>query len=92
MLTMQALFFIALSHAHFCFEVHKRLSDRSISKRFSKSDAPPRAQLQELSAQDSIDRLQMLCMSVLLLSGVVESELKCCSSPLSVEKMLGVRV
>ena len=30
-----------------------------------------KVQLHELSAQDSIGRLQMLCMSVLLLSGAV---------------------
>ena len=58
---------------------------------------PPRAmllhalkkvQLQErftLVTQDSIGHLQTLCMSVLLPSGGIESELKRYSSPLSVE-------
>ena len=34
-------FFIAFSHAHFRFWSHERLSDRSISKRYAKSDGAP---------------------------------------------------
>ena len=45
-----------------------------------------------LMTQDYIGRVQMLCMSVLLMSGGTESERKRCNSPLSVEKMLNVHV
>ena len=48
-----------------------------------------RVQLQEpftLMTYDSIGRLKTLCMSILSLSGGVESELKRCSSPFSVKK------
>ena len=44
------------------------------------------------STQDSIRFLQMFCMSVLLLSGGIGSEWKCCNSPLSVAKMLDIQV
>ena len=39
-------------------------------------------------AQDSIGRLKTLCMSVLSLSGGMESEWKCCNSLLSVGNRL----
>lgn len=41
-----------------------------------------------LMKHDSNAHLKMLCLSVLLLSGGIESEWKSCSSRLSVEKML----
>ena len=50
-----------------------------------------KVQVQEhftLITEDSIGRLKKLCMSVLSLSGGVESEWKHCSSPLSIEKYL----
>ena len=45
-----------------------------------------------LMTHDSIGHLKTLCMSVLLLSGGIESEWKGCSSPLSIEKTLSARV
>ena len=52
-----------------------------------------KVQLQEhFLTQDSIGHLQILCLSILLPSGGIESEWKRCSSPLSTEKMLGVCV
>ena len=41
-----------------------------------------------LMTQDSIDHPKMLCMSILSLSGGIDSEWKRYSSPLSIEKML----
>ena len=52
-------------------------------------------QLQErfmLMAHDSIGHLKILCMSALSLSGGTVCEWKHCSSPLCVEKTLGLQV
>ena len=43
-----------------------------------------------LVIHDSIGHLKTLCMSVLSLSGGIESEWKCCNSPLSVVKISAV--
>ena len=54
-----------------------------------------KVQLKELfmlMIQDSIGCLKTLCMSVLSLSGGMESEWKCCSSPLSLEKTFSIQV
>ena len=42
--------------------------------------------------QDFIGCLKILCMSILLLRGGIESKWKCCSSPLSIEKTPSVRL
>ena len=85
-------FFIVFSHAHFRFWGQECLSDRSILKRYPKSDAAPwveKIQLQErftLMTHDFVGHLKTLYMSVLSLNGGFESEWKRYSSPLSVEK------
>ena len=97
--TKASSFFIGLSHAHFHFWDHERLSNRWISKRYPKSDATPwvgkKVQLQEhfmLMTQDSAGHLKTLCISILLLSDGVESEWKHCSSTSCVEKTISVWV
>ena len=89
-------FFITSWHAHFCF--CGRLMSIYLIDQYQ--NAIPRAmslhelkkvQLQELfklMTHDLIGHLNTPCMSVLSLSDGVESEWKCCSSLLNIEKML----
>ena len=73
----------------------ERLTDRSISKRYLKSDIATRVQLQErytLVTQDSIGHLKTLCMSVLSLVVAMESEWQRDSSSQSDKKNASVLV
>ena len=87
--------FLSLCHMRISvFWGQEHLTDRSISKRYLKSDIATwveKVQLQErytLMTQDSIGHLKTLCMSVLSLVVVFESEWKCYSSSQSDKKML----
>ena len=71
-------FSLALSHAHFRFWGHERLTDRLISKRSLKSHLAQWVKKKKFNftffksmTQDSIGHLKMLCMSVLSLSSGV---------------------
>ena len=73
---------------------HERLTDRSISKRYLKSDIATWVEKSSTSrtfhlvTQDSIGHLKTLCMSVISLAVAFESDWKCYSSLQSDKKML----
>ena len=97
-LTKQA-FFLPLIHACFRFWWHEHPSDRSISfeslsQEWCHSMSWNKFSFKNFSCSwhDSVGHVKTLCMSILLLSGCVESEWKHCSSLLTVEKTLSIQV
>ena len=94
---MLSIFFIAHLHAPFRFWGQEHLSGNRYQNAIPRAMPPhvlKQVQLQErfmLMTHNSIGHLKMLCMSILSLSGGVESEWKRYSSPLlNAEKILSV--